>query len=133
MKIIVTSIFVEDQEKALAFYTKTLGFVLKHDVPSGQYRWIALVSPDEEAGTELILEPNVHSAAKEYQERLFADGIPATMFGVEDIQEEYQRLLDLGVEFKMKPTNVGPVTIAIFNDTCGNYIQIAENNKRMDN
>lgn len=128
MKIIVTSIFVEDQDKALEFYTKTLGFELKHDVPSGKFRWIALVSPEDQGGTELILEPNDHPAAKEYQQKLFADGIPITMFGVENVQEEYQRLTDLGVKFIMKPTDVGAVTIAVFDDTCGNLIQIAQNN-----
>lgn len=129
MKIIVTSIFVDDQDKALEFYTKTLGFQVKHDVPSGEFRWIALVSPEDQDGTELILEPNNHPAAKEYQQKLFAEGIPVTMFGVEDINEEYDRLSILGVQFKMKPTDVGQVTIAIFNDTCGNLIQIAQHNK----
>lgn len=129
MKIIVTSIFVDDQDKALEFYTKTLGFQVKHDVPSGEFRWIALVSPEDQDGTELILEPNNHPAAKEYQQKLFAEGIPVTMFGVEDINEEYDRLSILGVQFKMKPTDVGQVTIAIFNDTCGNLIQIAQQNK----
>ncbi|HWL26402.1 MAG TPA: VOC family protein [Ureibacillus sp.] len=128
MKVIVTSIFVENQDKALKFYTETLGFLKKHDVPSGEYRWITLVSPEDPEGTEVLLEPNVHPAAKEYQQKLFADGIPVKMFGVEDIEKEYQRLMDLGVTFKMKPTNVGTVTIAVFDDTCGNYIQIAQNN-----
>lgn len=126
MKIIVTSLFVQDQDKALTFYTETLGFNKKHDVPSGEFRWITVVSPDQENGTELVLEPNNHPAAKEYQNRLFADGIPATMFGVEDIHGEYQRLLNLGVKFTMKPTDMGPVTIAVFDDTCGNLIQIAQ-------
>lgn len=126
MKIIVTSLFVQDQDKALTFYTETLGFNKKHDVPSGEFRWITVVSPDQENGTELVLEPNNHPAAKEYQNRLFADGIPATMFGVEDIHGEYQRLLNHGVKFTMKPTDMGPVTIAVFDDTCGNLIQIAQ-------
>ncbi|WP_010095458.1 VOC family protein [Ornithinibacillus scapharcae] len=126
MKIIVTSIFVEDQDKALEFYTKTLGFVVKHDVPSGAYRWITVVSPDAKDGTELVLEPNEHPAAQEYQKKLFADGIPVTMFGVHDIQEEYQRLMDHGVRFTMKPTEMGDITIAVFDDTCGNLIQIIE-------
>ena len=97
MKIIITSIFVQDQDKALEFYTETLGFVKKHDVPSGEYRWITLVSPDEQDGTELLLEPNDHPAAKEYQQKLFADGIPVTMFGVADIRKEYKRLVEKGV------------------------------------
>ncbi|MEH7179681.1 VOC family protein [Neobacillus vireti] len=129
MKVIVTSIFVEDQDKALKFYSETLGFIKKHDVPVGEYRWIALVSPEDQEGTEILLEPNNHPAAKEYQKRLFADGIPATMFGVEDIHKEYERLKNLGVKFKMEPTDAGQVTIAVFDDTCGNYIQIAQKNK----
>ncbi|MEL3960848.1 VOC family protein [Lysinibacillus endophyticus] len=126
MKIIVTSIFVDDQEKALNFYCDTLGFIKKHDVPAGEFRWIALVSPENEQGTELILEPSNHPAAKEYQQKLFADGIPVTMFGVEDIQAEYERLLDKGVKFTMKPTSMGNVTVAVFDDTCGNHIQIIQ-------
>lgn len=126
MKIIITSIFVEDQDKALEFYTKTLGFVKKHDVPSGAYRWITLVSADEQEGTELLLEPNQHPAAKEYQQKLFADGIPVTMFGVADIRKEYEQLAEKGVRFTMEPTEMGEVTIAIFDDTCGNLIQMIE-------
>ncbi|RRJ67684.1 VOC family protein [Paenibacillus oralis] len=126
MKIIVTSIFVQDQDKALAFYTNTLGFVKKQDVPAGEFRWITLVSPDDQDGTELLLEPNDHPAAKEYQTKLVADGIPVTMFGVDDIHNEYKRLLDNGVKFTMEPTKMGDVTIAIFDDTCGNLIQIIQ-------
>lgn len=124
MKIIITSIFVEDQEKALEFYTNTLGFVKKHDVPSGAHRWLTVVSPEEQGGTELLLEPNVHPAAKEYQEKLFADGIPVTMFGVDDIHKEYEELLEKGINFTMKPTKMGDITIAVFDDTCGNLIQM---------
>jgi predicted enzyme related to lactoylglutathione lyase len=126
MKIIVTSIFVQDQAKALAFYSEKLGFVKKNDVPTGEYRWITLVSPDVQDGTELLLEPNSHPAAKEYQEKLFAEGIPVTMFGVADIHAEYKRLLDKGVKFMMEPTKMGEVTIAVFDDTCGNFIQIIQ-------
>ena len=126
MKIIITSIFVQDQEKALEFYTNILGFVKKHDVPSGAHRWITLVSPGEENGTELLLEPNEHPAANEYQQKLFADGIPVTMFGVADIHKEYERLVEEGVRFTMKPTKMGDITIAVFDDTCGNLIQIIE-------
>ena len=124
MKIIVTSIFVQDQDKALEFYTETLGFVKKHDVPVGEYRWIALVSPDNQDGTELLLEPNNHPAAKEYQKKIFAEGIPATMFGVADVHEEYKRLIKHGVKFTMEPTVMGEITLAVFDDTCGNLIQI---------
>ena len=126
MKIIVTSIFVEDQDRALTFYSEKLGFVKKHDVPAGEFRWITLVSPEVQEGTELLLEPNNHPAAKEYQKKLFEDGIPVTMFGVDDINKEYERLLQLGVKFTMKPTKMGDVTVAVFDDTCGNLIQIAQ-------
>ena len=126
MKIIVTSIFVDDQDRALAFYTEKLGFIKKHDIPMGKHRWITLVSPGEESGTELLLEPNEHPAASDYQERIRADGIPATMFGVEDIQQEYQRLLALDVTFTMEPTKMGEMTIAVFEDTCGNLLQIVQ-------
>ena len=126
MKIIVTSIFVEDQDKALQFYSETLGFVKKHDVPAGEFRWITLVSPDDQEGTEIVLEPNNNPIAKDYQNRLFEEGIPVTMFGVEDIQKEYERLLQLGVKFTMKPTKMGDITIAVFDDTCGNLIQIIQ-------
>lgn len=126
LRIIVTSIFVEDQDKALDFYSDTLGFIKKHDVPTGEYRWLTLVSPDEQDGTELLLEPNAHPAAKEYQEKLFAEGIPVTMFGVADIRKEYERLLENGVKFTMEPTKMGDVTIAVFDDTCGNLIQIMQ-------
>lgn len=126
MKIIVTSIFVKDQDKALEFYTETLRFVKKHDIPVGEFRWIALVSPDDQDGTELLLEPNNHPAAVEYQKKLFAEGIPATMFGVADVREEYKRLIKHGVKFTMEPTEMGEVTLAVFDDTCGNLIQIVQ-------
>lgn len=126
MKVIVTSIFVQDQDKALEFYSEKLGFIKKDDVPAGEYRWITLVSPEDQEGTEILLEPNDHPAAKEYQKKLFADGIPATMFGVEDIHKEYLRLLEKDVQFTMEPTEMGNVTIAVFDDTCGNLIQIIQ-------
>lgn len=126
MKIIVTSIFVQDQDKALEFYSEKLGFVKKHDVPTGEFRWITLVSPEDHEGTELLLEPNNHPAAKEYQQKLFAEGIPVTMFGVEDIHAEHKRLMEKGVRFTMEPTKMGDVTLAVFDDTCGNLVQIAQ-------
>ncbi|WP_087972029.1 VOC family protein [Oceanobacillus rekensis] len=126
MKIIVTSLFVEDQDKALEFYSETLGFVKKHDVPQGEFRWITLVSPDDQDGTEIVLEPNDNSIAKEYQQKLFAQGIPATMFGVIDVRKEYERLLKHGVKFTMEPTKIVEITIAVFDDTCGNLIQIIQ-------
>ncbi|MFB4320805.1 VOC family protein [Paenibacillus lautus] len=126
MKIIVTSIFVQDQDRALEFYSEKLGFVKKEDVPVGEFRWITLVSPDVQDGTELLLEPNEHPAAKEYQKKIFAEGIPATMFGVEDIRKEYERLREKDVKFTMEPTKMGELTIAVFDDTCGNLIQIVQ-------
>ncbi|USK71269.1 VOC family protein [Peribacillus asahii] len=126
MRIIVTSIFVQDQDKALEFYSEKLGFVKKEDVPVGEFRWITLVSPDDRDGTELLLEPNAHPAAKEYQKKIFDEGIPATMFGVADIRKEYERLIEKGVTFTMEPTKMGEVTIAVFDDTCGNLIQIVQ-------
>lgn len=126
MKIIVTSLFVEDQDKALGFYSETLGFVKKHDVPAGEFRWITLVSPDDQDGTELVLEPNDNPIAKEYQKKLIEQGIPATMFGVSDVRKEYNRLMKLDVKFTMEPTEMGDMTIAVFDDTCGNLIQIIE-------
>ncbi|MFF3102590.1 VOC family protein [Viridibacillus arvi] len=126
MKIIVTSLFVEDQDKALEFYSETLGFVKKHDVPAGEFRWITLVSSDDQDGTELVLEPNDNQTAKEYQKGLIAQGIPATMFGVADVRKEYTRLKEKGVKFTMEPTEMGEVTIAVFDDTCGNLIQIIQ-------
>lgn len=126
MKIIVTSIFVHDQDKALEFYSEKLGFIKKHDVPAGKFRWITLVSPEDQNNTELLLEPNEHPAAKEYQKKIFADGIPATMFGVANVREEYKRLMNLGVKFTMEPTKMGEVSVAVFDDTCGNLVQIVQ-------
>jgi catechol 2,3-dioxygenase-like lactoylglutathione lyase family enzyme len=127
MKILLTSVFVNDQAKALTFYTEVLGFVKKQDVTAGNYRWLTVVSPDQPDGTELLLEPNANPAAKTYQEAIFGQGIPATMFGVEDVQEEYQRLKALGVVFTVEPTKViGSVIRAVLDDTCGNLIQIVQ-------
>jgi catechol 2,3-dioxygenase-like lactoylglutathione lyase family enzyme len=124
MKIRLNSIFVDDQEKALAFYTGKLGFVKKTEIPVGEYKWLTVVSPEEPDGTELVLEPNDNPAAKAYTSALFEQGIPITAFQVEDIQKEYERLSSLGVAFSMPPTRMGEVTLAIFDDTCGNLIQI---------
>ncbi|MGE7987999.1 VOC family protein [Lysinibacillus fusiformis] len=126
MNIIVNSIFVTDQAKALSFYTEKLGFVKKEDELLGKHRWLTLVSPDDQGGTELLLEPDEHPAAKDYQKRIFAEGIPATMFGVAKIHEEYKQLVEMGVEFTMTPTKMGAVTIAVLDDTCGNLIQIIQ-------
>ncbi len=126
MRIILTGVFVDDQDKALKFYTETLGFVLKHDVPAGEYRWITVLSPDDPDGTELLLEPNENPVAQTYQKGIFDQGIPANSFGVTDIHAEHERLKALGVSFTMEPTEMGPVTIAVFDDTCGNLIQIMQ-------
>jgi catechol 2,3-dioxygenase-like lactoylglutathione lyase family enzyme len=115
---------VDDQAKALAFYTEKLGFVKKQDMDMGEARWLTVVSPEDNSGVELLLEPTGHPASKVFQKALFDDGIPLTAFAVTDVQAEYERLLALDVEFSMEPTNVGPTTVAVLNDTCGNWIQI---------
>lgn len=124
MRIYVTSVLVDDQRKALAFYTDTLGFVKKHDIPLGEASWLTVVSPDDPDGTELLLEPDGHPAAKPWKAALVADGIPLTSFAVDDVEAEYRRLEALGVEFTQRPTEMGPTTTAVFDDTCGNLIQI---------
>lgn len=126
MKIVVTSVFVDDQEKALRFYTGTLGFEKKNDVPVGAYRWLTVVSPGDTNGVELLLEPDQHPAVGPFKKALVEDGIPCTQFGVEDVQAEYDRLQQAGVRFTQPPVAMGPVTTAVFEDTCGNLIQIAQ-------
>jgi catechol 2,3-dioxygenase-like lactoylglutathione lyase family enzyme len=126
VKIIVTSVFVDDQEKALRFYTDVLGFKKKEDVPLGQFRWLTVVSPEGAHGMELLLEPDAHRAAKPFKRALVEDGIPFTSFGVDDLQGEYERLRAAGVRFTQPPVNHGPVSTAVFDDTCGNLIQLAQ-------
>ncbi|MEU1524459.1 VOC family protein [Nocardia rhamnosiphila] len=126
MRINVTSVWVDDQAKALTFYTDTLGFVKKTDVPAGEYRWLTVVSPQAPDGVELLLEPDAHPAAKPFKNALVEDGIPFTSFAVDDIHAEYERLQGLGVRFTQPPVDHGPVTTAVLDDTCGNLIQIAE-------
>ena len=126
MRIKITSVFVEDQEKALQFYTEVLGFQKKMDMPAGDFKWLTVVSPEEPDGVELLLEPNDNDAAKTYQKKIYEQGIPITSFVVDDIQAEYERLKKHGVEFSVTPTEAGPVTFAIFDDTCGNLIQISQ-------
>jgi predicted enzyme related to lactoylglutathione lyase len=126
MNIRLTSVLVEDQEKAFKFYTQILGFVLKTDVPVGEYKWLTVVSEDDPGGTELLLEPTGIAPAKVYQKALFEAGIPLTAFHVNDIDMEYERLSDLGVKFSMKPNRMGPVKLAVFDDTCGNNIQLIQ-------
>ncbi|WP_234497740.1 VOC family protein [Vibrio maritimus] len=126
MKICITSVPVQDQDKALAFYTDVLGFIKKTEVPLGEHKWLTVVSPQEQSGVELLLEPMAFEPAKQYQTSLKEAGIPWTSFSVEDINEEYERLLALGVEFSVAPREVGNVIIAVLDDTCGNYIQIMQ-------
>lgn len=130
MKIKLTSVSIEDYDKALKFYTEVLGFVKKRDIPLGEgARWITVVSPEDPDGTELLLEPNAdYPAMKALREALLKDGIPFTAFQVDDVQQEYDRMRSLGVEFTMEPTNMGMTSAAVFNDTCGNLIQIYQVN-----
>ena len=126
MKMYIKSVMVDDQAKALAFYTDVLGFRVKHNIPMGEHSWITLVSPEEAGEVELALEPNAYPAAAEFQAKLMADGIPWTAFRVDDIKAEHTRLLAAGVAFTKDPTQAGEVTLAVFNDTCGNLIQLIE-------
>lgn len=130
MKIMYTKVFVSDQDKALKFYTENLGFVKKGDVTKGDYRWLTVVSPEDQDGTELVLELNSNPAAKTFQEAIFEQSSPAANFDVADVQHEYDRMKEFGVKFTMEPTEVMPgVTIAILDDTCGNLIQIQKTGK----
>ena len=124
MKIKLTSIMVDDQDKALKFYTEVLGFVKKRDFPVGEYRWITVFSPEGHQDVELVLEPNANPAAKTFQQSMFSQKIPLAAFEVSDITKEYARLKALGVTFTIEPTKAGPVTIAVFSDSCGNLIQL---------
>ena len=126
MRIVLNSVFVEDQDEALKFYTEALGFVKKHDIPVGEFKWLTVVSPEDRDGTELLLEPNENPVAKAYQKGIFEQGIAATAFGVEDIRAEYERLKALGVSFTMEPTEWEDVILAVFDDTCGNLIQMMQ-------
>ena len=128
MRINVMSVMVDDQAKALRFYTEVLGFTVKHEIPLGEHSWITVVSPEDPAGTQLSLEPDEHPAARPFKQALVDDGIPFTSFAVEDVPKEYERLAALGVRFTQPPTDMGPVTTAVFDDTCGNLIQIAAEN-----
>lgn len=125
MRINLTSVLVDDQEKALRFYTEVLGFLTKTDLPLGEYRWLTVVSPEDPTGVELLLEPDAHPAARPFKAALFSDGIPATSFWADDVRAEFERLRALGVTFTQEPATNGSVTTAVFDDTCGNLIQIA--------
>jgi catechol 2,3-dioxygenase-like lactoylglutathione lyase family enzyme len=128
MRINVCSVLVDDQDRALKFYTEVLGFVKKTEVPLGEAKWLTVVSPEAPDGVELLLEPDGHPAAKPFKAALVDDGIPFTSFAVTDVRAEYERLQRLGVHFTQQPTEMGPVTTAVFDDTCGNLIQIAQQN-----
>jgi catechol 2,3-dioxygenase-like lactoylglutathione lyase family enzyme len=125
MRINLTSVLVDDQAKALRFYTEVLGFVKKTETPLGEHSWLTVVSPEDPDGTELVLEPDEHPAVRAFKSALVEDGIPFTSFAVDDVAAEYERLIAQGVRFTQAPTDMGPVTTAVFDDTCGNLIQIA--------
>jgi predicted enzyme related to lactoylglutathione lyase len=129
VKIKLASVIVDDQDRALKFYTGVLGFVKKRDMLVGEFRWLTVVSPDDPEGTELLLEPSDNLAAQTYQKTIFEQGIPLTAFATDDIQREFERMKELGVKFAMEPTNMGPVTQAVFDDTCGNLIQMYQVNE----
>lgn len=126
MKIKLTSVLVDDQERALRFYTEVLGFVQKRDIPLGEHRWLTVVSPYEQDGPELLLEPMGFEPARVYQKALYEAGIPLTAFHVDDVDAEHERLEGLGVQFSMAPTTMGPARMAVLDDTCGNRIQIVQ-------
>ncbi len=128
MKIYLTSVFVDDQDKALKFYTNVLGFIKKNKIPMGEHSWLTVVSPDQPKGTELLLEPDGHPAVGPFKQALAEDGIPAASFAVSDVEQEHDRLKGLGVRFVQEPVTMGNVTTAVFDDTCGNLIQIVKVN-----
>jgi catechol 2,3-dioxygenase-like lactoylglutathione lyase family enzyme len=125
MRIYITQVFVDDQEKAHHFYTDVLGFQTKDDVPLGADRWLTVVSPEDPDGAELLLEPDTHPAVRPYKKALVSDGIPAASFAVRDVREDYERLGARGVKFTQDPLDMGPVVTTVFDDTCGNLIQLA--------
>ena len=126
MRIYITNVFVDDQVKALDFYTRKLGFEKKNDIPIGEYRWLTVTAPDQPGGVELLLEPSAHSAVPPYKQALKNDGIPCASFEVDDIEGEFSRLKSLDVEFTQEPTPAGNIIMAVFDDTCGNLIQIIQ-------
>ncbi len=126
IKLHVTSVPVEDQEKALKFYTDKLGFIKKTEIPMGEHKWLTVVSPKEQNGVELLLEPMAFEPAKVYKKALKDAGIPWTSFAVDDLKKEYERLVGLGVEFSMEPKEMGPVMMSVLDDTCGNNIQLVQ-------
>ncbi|WP_199042347.1 VOC family protein [Glycomyces salinus] len=129
MKIVVTNVFVDDQAAALEFYTEKLGFEVSADVPVGEDRWLTVRSPEQPGGPDLLLEPSGHPAVGPYKRALVADGIPDLSLAVDDVRGEYERLTGLGVKFTQEPTEMGPVTTAVLDDTCGNLIQLAQHHE----
>ena len=130
MRIHLASVFVDNQQKALRFYTETLGFQLKHNIPLGDHAWITVVSEEAPEGTELVLEPDDHPAVRPFKRALVEDGIPSTSFAVDDVEAEHERLMARGVRFVQPPTDFGTVITAVFDDSCGNLIQIAEEKRQ---
>ena len=129
MRINLASVLVDSQDKALQFYTEILGFNEKSEIPLGEHRWLTVTSPEDPDGVELVLEPDNHPAARPFKEALVADGIPFTSFAVQDVQKEFTRMRELGVRFTQEPAEMGPVTTAVFDDTCGNLIQIVQRHR----
>ena len=130
MRIHLSGVFVDDQQKALRFYTETLGFQLKHNIPLGDHAWITVVSKEAPEGTELLLEPDDHPAVRPFKRALVEDGIPSNSFAVDDVEAEHERLMARGVRFVQPPTDLGTVIVAVFDDSCGNLIQIAEEKRQ---
>ena len=126
MRIYLTSVVVNDQEKALRFYTEILGFQVKHNIPLGEYAWVTVVSAEDPEGTELLLEPDAHRAARPFKDALMEDGIPSASFAVDEVEAEHERLVAKGVKFVQPPKDLGIVITAVFDDTCGSLIQILE-------
>jgi predicted enzyme related to lactoylglutathione lyase len=126
MRIKLTSVYVDDQDKALKFYSEVLGFQKKQDIPVGDFKWLTVVSPEDPDGVQMLLEPDENPAAKAFKAALVAQGMPMTTFFVDDIWKESERMKQLGVIFTMEPTTIGPTTVAIFDDTCGNLIQLTQ-------
>lgn len=124
-RVTTVSVFVDDQEQALAFYTDVLGFETAADIPVGEHRWLTVVSPDDPRGPQVVLEPSDHPAVGPFKQALYDDGLPAVSFGVDDVEAEHRRLVELGVRFTQEPLSMGPVTTAVLDDTCGNLVQIA--------
>lgn len=126
MRLGITSVLVDDQDKALDFYTRVLGFVVRDDLPMGEFRWITVVSPEDPGGMMLSIEPDIKPYAKAYKEGAMADGIPLLVVGTDDIQAEYERLVGLGVRFVSPPAPGGPILMAVFDDTCGNLVLLSQ-------